>query len=287
MTNKKEYSFSRIFCLGVVSIMILNFVLDGMLNKYFLLTPKSIGHGFELWRLLSFPLAGNTIVGTLLFCFTFWLISPKIEEMFQKGIYPLIIALLVFMQGIVSTLVFWKSDIYFAGAEGLSFFVLTVFALFQRRKKIVLWNLKPVRLEFLFVLMIFTWMCLVSLQAIVTHNLNLLITNTSSLLFGVIFSIIVYSHMRLVQKIKIIKQFENKRINLQTPPDELSYALINQAEKRNQENRRQEEPEIHTGDYYSEDRLNEILDKMIETGRESLSFEELRYLEDYSDFLNK
>ena len=93
--------------------------------------------------------------------------------------------------------------------------------------------------------------------------------------------------MRIVQKIKIIKQFENKRINLQTPPDELSYALINQAEKRNQENRRQEEPEIHNGDYYSEDRLNEILDKMIETGRQSLSIEELRYLEDYSNFLNK
>ncbi|MDP2364042.1 MAG: hypothetical protein Q8M94_09765, partial [Ignavibacteria bacterium] len=182
--------------------------------------------------------------------------------------------------------VFWKSDIYFAGAEGLSFFVLTLFALFQRKKKIVLWNSKPIRLEFLFLLMIFTWMCSVSLQALVTHSLNLLITNTSSLLFGVIFSLIVYTNLRIIQKIKIIKQFENKKINL-LPPDELSYALINKTDKKYRENRRIDEPVIHNGDYYSEDKLNEILDKIIDTGRESLSFEEQKYLEDYSEFLNK
>ena len=117
MTKRSPYNFSKIFCLTVIAAMSLNFVFDGLLKHYFVLNPKLISTHLELWRLITFPLTGNTIAGTFLFCFTFWLVSPKIEDLLQRGVYPVVIFLLILMQGIVTTLSFWLSSIQFAGAE--------------------------------------------------------------------------------------------------------------------------------------------------------------------------
>ena len=66
-------------------------------------------------------------------------------------------------------------------------------------------------------------------------------------------------------------------------PDQLSMALISQKEKKKYYHQEQEEMNHYEfEENLSEDRLNEILEKINETGKESLSNEELRFLDEYS-----
>jgi len=285
MNKRKTYNFSKLFCLTVIAALSFNYVFDGLLRNYFVLNPGLISSHFELWRLVTFPLTGNTIAGTFLFIFTFWLVSPKIEDLLQKGIYPFVIFLLILMQGIVTTLSFWTKNIPFAGAEGITFFVLTLYTLIQRRKRVIVWGLNPMKLELLFILLLSVWVTFVGLQSLFTKSINLLLTNGTSATYGIVSGLLVFFQIKIIQNFKTVKPQEDANLPL-TEDENFSHALVEKTEIKKQANQASDELTNYFTDYYSEDRLNEILDKMIAGGKESLSEEELRYLKDYSDFLN-
>ena len=77
--SKRKISISRAAIIFVLSVYFINLCLGFRLNEYFILKPELVVDKLELWRIFTFPLACNTIEGTLLFAFTFYIIGYKIE----------------------------------------------------------------------------------------------------------------------------------------------------------------------------------------------------------------
>lgn len=283
-TLLKYVIFSRIFCFAVLSVFSLDIILGGMISQWLVLTPKSISQNFEFWRLITFPFAVNTVSGVFLFGFTFWIISPKIEKVLANRVYPLVLLLLVLLQGIISTIVFWNSSIAFSGPEGISIFVFTLFILLERKRRVIVLSIRPFRLEYLFVMMLIMWISMVSLQAVVQKSFVLVINNGTSALFGLTSGIIVYLQMQLIRNYKKLRQYEKQAYEMPSP-EELSMAIAHKFSSKPARNLKPAESFGNPDEYYTEDRLNAILDKMIESGKEALSEEEQLFLKEYSEFL--
>ena len=200
------------------------------------------------------------------------------ETLFHKALYPIILFLVISLQGTISSLIFWRSSLYIEGMEGLSFFVLTLFLFFNANKKVILWQFPPVS-AFAFVFFIaIGWAVTTSLHAMIS-GYEILVKGAANAIFGLTGGLIIFLQLRLSRNIKN-KEHEP---HLDIPkPEELSMALIRQNELREMNKRIQDDYLWDEDIPLTEDRLNEILDKINENGKKSLLPEEIRFLEEYS-----
>jgi membrane associated rhomboid family serine protease len=260
--------------------------MDGRLSSLLSLQPSLVFH-LEWWRVFTFPLATDSIEGTILFLFTFFIFAPKLEEIFRSWLYPLILFLIVFLQGAILTLLLWNCIITITGMEGLSFFVLTVFTLINIKKKLVIFNKYFIR-TFMFSLgMFFLWFTLLFFHSVAIGDYRLIFEGVYSCVFGISTGLVFYLQIRYTKSIKPQEQPTSREPNHDIPKrEELSYAVMaNNELRRFNKNLREELAKDEGSPQYSEDKLNEILDKINENGKESLSPSERKFLDDYSNLL--
>jgi membrane associated rhomboid family serine protease len=253
--------------------------MNGKLSDFLSLQPAVIIDKLELWRIVTFPFSPSGFEGTILFFITFYIFAPRMETLFHKALYPIILFLVISLQGTISSLIFWRSSLYIEGMEGLSFFVLTLFLFFNANKKVILWQFPPVS-AFTFVFFIaIGWAVTTSLHAMVS-GYEILVKGAANAIFGLTGGLIIFLQLRLSRNIK----HKDNDFPLDIPkPEELSLALIRQNELREINNRRLPDDYFWDEDIpLTEDKLNEILDKISENGKESLLPEEIRFLEEYS-----
>jgi hypothetical protein len=105
----------------------INFAFDGEFFEMFAMNTAVFFTDFEIWRILSFPIFTNSFSGLLFFISAFYFISPKLESLFNKKLYPIFLSLIVILIGTITSLFFMDEVIIFGGYDGLSIFLFTLY----------------------------------------------------------------------------------------------------------------------------------------------------------------
>lgn len=278
----KKYRFSQRIMVVTLIIYALNYIMDGALYSMFALDPTAAVRNMEVWRLLTFPFVPGSYEGIVIFAITFLSVGPKLEATVKGGLFWVVLALLVCLQGTLTTLIYVDTGFVFAGMEGLSFFMITLFMFLNINKKIVFTSKQPVR-SIIFGIMVGSFWLLATLVHSMVASNEILLVNGTNAAFGVVAGGLVFIQVKLLKK-----KHDSERQDLSQyeipEPDQLSMALIAQNEKKKHNYSKDfEENNAYEFDgALSEDKLNEILDKITESGKESLSVDELRFLDEYS-----
>ena len=260
-----------------------NFFLDNQLVKLLSLQPFLVIDKLELWRLITYPFAGSSLEGSLLFILALFFFGNKLEFVLQKTIYPVLLFLLVSLQGAVFTLLFWQKQFVFYGMEGIAIFILTLFSYMFYKNKLRIGFYRNYRIISTAILFSMIWVASVLLHFFVVNDYSILVKNSFVLCFGFITGTMMFLQFRLVKKIRNMKDEKELR-NVELPkPEELSLALISQGEfKRFKQHLIEETPQFENDFPLNEDILNEILEKIHDKGKDSLTNDERYYLEEYS-----
>lgn len=266
----------------IIVITLADMLLGGVLSRSMSLIPDMVISRTEYWRLISFPLAPMPPEGMVLFLFTFLLIAPRLEEILKGGIFLSIMPALIFLQGVIHTLVFWKSHYALSGMEGISFFILTLFIFLNPETKFKVRFAPSLRLVFIITALISLWGSIKFYQLYDAGSEAVLISSASAL-FGILTASLCYLQIRFLRKFIHSRDSED---DFEIPnPEELRLAMIS-AEKSYRANSRKEDNDISDdNDLYelsSEERLDYILDKILESGQESLTPGEIYFLNNYS-----
>jgi membrane associated rhomboid family serine protease len=276
------YNFSITILLFTLVIYLVDYLLHGTLSSLFSLKTDKILINLELWRIFTFPFVAGSIESVLLFIFTFYSVGQKLELILEKAFYPILLFLLVCLQGTIFTLVFHKYLTDISGMEGLSFFILTLYAALKLREKSRNDRYKRT-LRFVSILVI-TWICAKVLHNSLIDNYELM-PAISSIVFGILSGLFIYLQMFLVKRMKSTLATKDHDIDI-PKPEELSMALIAQGEmKKFNQSLQEEHTKYENEDGFTEDRLNRILDKILDKGKDSLTPAELQFLDDYSKSL--
>ena len=275
----KSVSFRLLIAAGIIYIS--DFITNGFISGYISLQPTLVLEKLELWRLITFPFARGTVEGTMLSLTVFYLYGPKLEEILNHTLFSLILVLFTFLQGTILTLIYWQSTSVLTGMEGLGFFVMLLFTFFKKGKRLYVWLFKPIKTAVLTSIIFILWgtsLLIHSLLVIDGHLL--LLKGLLAALIGLTAACVSYMQIRTTRNL-IKERLEEKGLVI-PKPEELTPALIEQNELRKFSQSLKEEP-AYFGDFkYTEDRLNEILDKINEQGKDSLTKEEKLFLEGYS-----
>lgn len=279
-------SFSKGFLLFASIVYSMNYFVNGAIDRFFMLQPSIVLENMELWRMFTFALSPGTLQGIVLFAITFYFFAPRLEENFNKLLFAGILILIIFMQGTLSTMIFWKQSIEIKGMEGVSFFVLTLFAAFNANKKIVIWRFPSVR-SYVFVFMIaLGWGFLTAIHTLIAGH-HIILTAVSSAMIGLTSGLFVFLQMKLVRNFKPSIPNDDFVAPEIPKPEELRMALIKEKERKDSIDRYNDGP-YYDNDYsipLTEENLNLILDKISVYGKESLTVAEEKFLEDYAKHL--
>jgi hypothetical protein len=264
----------------VSSVYLVNLLTNGYISSLISLKPDYIFEKMQLWRLFSFPFAGGTLESDLLFFITFLFFAPKLEKLFHRVMFPILLFLLFCLQGTILTLVYWKSSLVFTGMEGISFFILTFFLFINIKNKFRFIKYKNLKTTTVIPIIFCIWFISVFLHSLFSGVHEVFIRGMSGMIFGVTSGFIAYLQIRLTRKLLSRKPILS---DLTIPrPEELTPALISFKEERKLKQNLKNVNNDNIKPILTEDRLNEILDKLGIHGKESLTPDEIKFLEDYS-----
>lgn len=287
----KHINFSKIFIAFITICYIINVVTNYYFVDILALQPKLLLDNLAIWKLFTYPLAINSLDSFVLFFFAFALSSTKLEKIIGSIRYASWLTILSIIYGSIITLSFINSTAAITGLDALSFFVITLHILLKPRTFINPFkariNIVTITLIF-FILYISTKILIYGLSDITSANF------LTSISFGIFTALLIYF------QIKLYKSFNSKSFGydnlsnipniefLATIKDNKSSNFLYNTEKLrfNSFNENVEEIEqnmILTEDPVSnEEKLNYILDKMNEKGKDSLTVAEKKFLYFYS-----
>lgn len=283
---KTKYGISHKLMFLTLAVYVVNYISGNLLNNYLALSPNLVASKFEIWRMFSFPFAMPSFESIILFIFAFYFIAPKIEYLLPGKVYPILLGLLVTLQGLVTTITFKDSSLFFTGMDGLSFFIMFLFAFISLSNRTLPYRFKPLKTGLFIFLMAGLWTVSLLVNSELT-NTDMIITSSSGAVFGIIYALVTFIQVRMAKR-NMEKQAAKLAEKIKIPtPEELKYAIAHISEKRlyNKSGDDNYENPVPTEFVPDEDRLNEILDKISEFGQDSLTNSELKYLKDYSDSL--
>ena len=270
-----------------ITIGAISYFTNGTAFHYLALNPVSLILNQELWRLLTFSLVPSTIEGTLLFALVFWFIAPIVEDKFKTKKFIPLLLLVASLQGAVFTLLFWQKNINLAGGEGIAFFILTLYMLLEVSSEKIHFSLNKIHSLPFVVLLTVVWFSSVLIHHSFTENayFNYAIIGGA---YGIIFGTIIFMQIKTAEYLFGRKRQTKKPVNIPSPEElisSLSARKKTMPQSQFEDDFQEEETMFDDEEYFSEDRLNSILDKINEHGTESLTTDEKLYLEEYSKYL--
>ncbi|MDR0927847.1 MAG: rhomboid family intramembrane serine protease [Ignavibacteria bacterium] len=291
---KHKISFSLFFAFLLGTTNAIDFAFNGALYNLCSLNTAKIFTDLEFWRLFTFQFFSNSPEGLLLTFATFLFVAPKIEAFFGKKIFPIFILLISFLVGSTTSIVFSDYQINYGGTEGVALFLTTLYLLLFVKDKFLNLKRQPTLAISIFSLLFWATFKFVKTSTTGFHSV---MADVSTAGAGIVIGSLVYLQIRLVVKSYIKKaKMRMKPIIEQPSPSiqELGYTIYSNPKFREfftnplfnpaMVKTILEEDEI--SQYKSvvddEDILNEILDKINETGMASLTPDEHSFLEFYS-----
>lgn len=219
--------------------------------------------------------------------FALWYFSHKIERMIKSLLFPVIFILMVAFIGVLYSLIFWSSSTAgLLGLEAVSIYTISLILFLRPKQEITLIpGIKsPAYIISSAILLIWiTW----NLFSYFTSGVNQILLNMAfNSGFGLLFALLSFLQIKAFNKhIERNVSKTLKDINLPSP-EELSMAIMTNSRMKKLYSQQEDlSISLSADPDENEDRMNEILEKIAENGKDSLSVEEIRFLEDYSKTL--
>lgn len=275
----KSFSFAFLFLILVFNL--LNILFNLKFENLLLLNSHKLLQNYELWRIITYP----TILDDYTFIFIFapilLLISTKLENYLNKYLYPIFLFMVSILNSLLLTVTFWNNDINISGAETMGFFILTLATLLIPKENV----LNKVNLN------ISTFSILLGIFWIITKytSPDAKLIYSVAPLFGILTGFLMFLPLKNMKK-----YIENRENDLLRKQSQVKISIPEREElvtmrkfssmSLSQIYHKYEEDycSISDNDEENEEKLNQILDKIIEKGQDSLSHYEKKFLEEYS-----
>jgi len=286
MIQTNNIYYSRILVIAYLIIGVASYISDWTVFNIMSLNPALIMSHLEFWRMLTFSILPAGIEGTLLFAYTFWFIGPKLEDRFDRQKLFLLLPVVSFIIGSIFSLIFLNQNINLTGSEGLSLFVLTLYILLEIKQEDTLFSAaNPSSMTFVLLITVIWFTVSVIVGTFGPNEFALPSIIAASI--GIMISLFVYLQLKLASQIFGSRRNPAPKVTLPQPEE-----LIGTSSAKRETmtlSSFEDEPYDIIGDtdseYFSEERLDRILDKINEHGKESLSSDEKLFLEEYSNNL--
>jgi membrane associated rhomboid family serine protease len=291
LKNKLSLSLLIIFFIGFLNAV--NIALDNFLFDIFAMKTKKFFMDIELWRMFTYSFFTNSIEGFALFIFTFYFLLNKVEIFLGNKTYSILLTLVTFLIGSITTLSMINENVVFSGLEGTSFFIISIFLWLTKNRFI---KKNSLYLHLSIILSMVLWFGVKSYIAI-EYGFIHIVPSLIMALCGIIIGSLVFLQIKYLiekrinpAKIKITNTKPNADFvgySIYTNPKfkkylhnkiEQNYWLIKEKTANKEEN-------IETNAITDEERLDQILDKINSVGQSNLTKQEMEFLNYYSNKL--
>ncbi len=244
------------------------------------LNPKLLVYNLEIWRLFTYPFVSLSIAEAILFSFAFWFIGPKVESTFRENFFPIFLVAYIPFQGLIVTGLFARENFYLAGTEGLSFFILTLYFLIYLR---IVNQYEPIsqRSVIQTAIVIIFWIMAATVDSFI-YQRSTLVNSFAFAMCGIFIGLMTYLQVRSFTAEMMNRRYQQYRSFKKRLEESEEMELV----EKDLEIRLAEEVENVTNKFfefnYSEDKLNQILDKINEKGKDALTKDEIQFLREYS-----
>lgn len=277
-TNKSYY-----FLFLVLSIYFLDFITGNRLSDIFVLNTLEVSNYNNLWSILTYPLKFTSSASLVLFVFVMGLISKNLETIYKTRVIPIIYLLIILSHGVVFSLINVDTESFLSGTDGISYFILVLHLLLNKEYRVNVFTF-DLNINKLFVgVMIGMWVFSQSLNYF-AFNQNHVLNSFFLAGLGTTNALIVYFQLRLIKRFS--KKKNIPKIDEANQYNELEHSLATISEsnkKLNQTKPAYEETSLFSNNpYIDEEIMNNILEKINDSGFSSLSENEQRFLEEYS-----
>ncbi len=293
--------------LSVIAVYAIGFFLPAGITSSLSLIPSKVIGNLEFWRIFTFPLAAPDLPSILLFAFVMIAILPYLAMLIRRKDLVLLSGLIILLQGMLFSVIFSDTNYTFSGNDGLSFYYIFLYAGFRFYPKFSKMKYHSSKITLITLLVVLAWSSLAILNSdfnlgtnYINSQLNTglnyspeLFESLASAVFGINLGIISYFMIRAGMQKRKRKLFEQKLHNYQENQEEAQniyeFVMSHTEHLSRKNNSNTNDDILGSTSYYEfnadEDTLNQILDKISGKGQESLTYNERRYLEDYSKHL--
>lgn len=280
---------TTILLLSTSMMYVLDSLGGGLISKALAIIPSRVVENLELWRLITFPFAVHSLSGMLSLIFSVYFLAPKLEKIFPKMLFPVLLLLFVVSQGLATTFFFPYEQMQFSGAFGLSFFVMSLAVFTQPRARMAVWSNFRMRTVALVMILMALSTGFTLMETLTHSSTNVFFYNTFSSGFGSLAGVItayLYSRFsRLSMSARLASTPRRETYRQSFPqPDPFDAVLSEQPAQMLHAQYAAVAPAQHFPEEYSndEERLNFILDKILELGKSALRQDEEEFLREYS-----
>jgi len=284
--KKYEARFSHF----ITAILALGFTFSALnlfnVNYLFPIISTNIFGSGELWRYFSYPLIFPNAESAVFSIFAFYYLGTKVEKLLNNKSILLVFGLVAFLEGAIESLLFFRSDYAVKGAMALPFFLTALYLLLYRKSKIRFFfgSIKTSSIALLFAVIYMSSVIYKGLLYSQAYSAQI----ATSLVIGTALAIIVYAQIRRKQYTDALIAVAERYQNLTRFAAE--YAEVYEQEKvlsgANSARAKKASKPREYEFVFDEEELNKVLDKINESGIDSLSAREQKFLEEYSKRIN-
>jgi membrane associated rhomboid family serine protease len=277
---------TTILLLATSMMYVLDSLGGGLISSALAIIPSRVVEQYEFWRLITFPFAVHSISGLLSLLFTVYFLAPKLEKIFPKLLFPVLLLLFVISQGLATTFFFPNENMQFSGAFGLAFFIMSLTVFTQPRARMTLWNSFRVRTVALVMILMALASSFTLVETITQNSRNIFFYNVFSSGFGSLAGVIIaYLYNRFSQlsvPSNITYSVRQEPLKPELPGYESFDAVLSEHPAQQMNSQLTSQP-FFTEEYSNdEERLDFILDKILEQGKSALRPDEEDFLQEYS-----
>lgn len=278
--------YRLVFIIGALIFIIDGFT-DDYISEFLTINTFRIIKSFEMWRFFTFPLSFGILSNLILSFLTLVFITPTLRKQINTGVLDFTLFVNLLLLGLVMFITqFTNRDIQYYGIEGLCLYILTYYGLINKSKYFRFFKSIKIPKFYLPLSISFIWLSATGLIFLI-NDVNINIYVFAPTIYGVSTGFIAYFILR--SEIRDVKshskqKLENPQQNFIIDERELSPAYIFS------DNLMKKQPlkEIKKRYYFTKDSttneffLNEILEKINTHGKDSLTEEEINFLNEYS-----
>ena len=283
MKISNTYYFSRTAILLFWMCYLINLMSGSVFTDILTLQPQRIFFKFEVWRLLSFPFAGQSFAELVLVSIALFVFGHNLERSLSRAKFGLLLSSFIVFQGLIYSALFFSRPAGYTGVGATTFFLIALSIGLSPREYILIFN--RVRLRFIGLTFIIVSIFFAStlLQSIRSENIILL--NGAAACFGLVTGFITAYFITQIQRIRQEAQElsqQRRELNYNLPPiEEYDHAV---STKSSSKVKPKAAPAAYVHEHYEndEEHLNYILDKILENGEKSLSSHDREFLAEYS-----
>lgn len=278
-------SFSHKLLLMVGMVFLLDIISKGThIAPILQLTSDAVLHHYDVWRLFTYPFAGQSVGELLVFMSVMFFAGDKVETVFPRFKFPLLLLMLTVLQALGFMLFLPSDPRPLAGTSLISFFTLGMYvALFPRHIAEVFAGYRiPVPV---FAALLATTGLVFSGVYLLTSESYLFYRQFSQSIMGGCLGIALsWSNKRSAVKKHTIIQ--SSTLPVMAPPPDEEFEPVSSGGNAPLKSA-SVFTEFSEEDFTDEEQLNLILDRMIEVGYDALTESERHFLDQYSQNLQK